>query len=81
MYIFFIYFVEDCRLDKLLKGWRKSWQPNILLFKAALFLANGYLVKLLFCLDLIDFVRGKGELQAVSMNKIHCCRSETHLYT
>ena len=46
-YIFSIYFVEDCRfceqhyLDKLLKGWRKSWQPNILLFKAALFLANG----------------------------------------
>ena len=47
VYIISIYFVEDCRfceqyyLDKLLKGWRKSWQPNILLFKAALFLANG----------------------------------------
>ena len=47
VYIFFIYFVEDYRfceqyyLDKLLKGWRKSWQPNILLFKGALFLANG----------------------------------------
>ena len=47
VYIISIYFVEDCRfceqyyLDKLLKGWRKSWQPNILLFKAVLFLANG----------------------------------------
>lgn len=79
VYIISIYFVEDCRfceqyyLDKLLKGWRKSWQLNILLFKAVLFLANG-------C-TWLNYLRGKGELQAVSMNKIPCCRSETHLYT